>query len=264
MKVSFVQFAPTLGEPEATRERVGMMADDFANSDLVVLPELANSGYAFESPQQAQRLAEEPHSSPFVDMLMGFCRKNNQHIVTGLCERAGDRLYNSAVVVSAKGVLSTYRKLHLFMNEKDVFEPGDLGLPICTVGDCRVGLLICYDWRFPEVWRILSLKGVDLICHPSNLVTPGLSQRVTPVYALVNRLFIVTANRTGTEGPLTFTGLSQTVDPEGEVLAKATALEEVVRTVSVDVRLARDKQANARNHLLEDRRPDCYTALTEP
>ena len=124
-----------------------------------------------------------------------------------------------------------------------------------------MGLLICFDWRFPEVWRILSLKGADLVCHPSNLVTPGLAQRVTPVYALVNRLFIVTANRTGREGDLQFTGLSQAVDPEGEVLARASALEEVVRTVTVDVSLARNKQVTARNHLLEDRRPECYTAL---
>jgi len=262
MRVSFVQFAPTLGDPELTRERIKVLAKGFGDSDLVVLPELANSGYAFDSQKQAHSLAEESHSSPFVDMLIGLCRKNNQHIVTGLCERAGDRLYNSAVVVNARGVISTYRKLHLFMNEKDVFEPGDLGLPICTVGDCRVGLLICFDWRFPEVWRILSLKGADLVCHPSNLVTPGLAQRVTPVYALVNKLFIVTANRTGTEGPLTFTGLSQTVDPHGEVLAKASAVEEVVRTVTVDVALARDKQVTARNHLLEDRRPDCYKALS--
>lgn len=258
MKLAVVQFAPVLGRPEETRGRVRELAREFDGADLVILPELANSGYAFTSKSQAVSLAEDPESSPFVDLLLDSCRTRHQHIITGLCERDGDALYNSALLLGPGGVLGTYRKLHLFLDEKDFFEPGDAGLPTFEVHGVKLGLLICFDWRFPEVWRTLALAGAELICHPSNLITPGLAQRVTPVHALLNRVYVATANRVGREGSLAFTGVSQVVDPSGKVLAQAGDAEEVVITAEIDPSSARDKTVNARNDLFADRRPDVY------
>jgi predicted amidohydrolase len=107
----------------------------------------------------------------------------------------------------------------------------------------------------------LALKQADIICHPANLVLPGLAQRALPIYALTNRIFIVTANRVGTEGELTFTGMSLIADPRGEVLSQAPPTGEALATADVDVELARDKQATPRNHLFNDRRPEEYTDL---
>ncbi len=259
MKLAVVQFAPVLGRPQETRDRVRELSRDFAGADLVILPELANSGYAFSTRSQAVTLAEDPEASPFVDLLVALCRTHGQHVVTGFCERDGEALYNSALLVGPDGVLGTYRKLHLFLDEIDVFEPGDVGLPTFTVQGVRLGILICFDWRFPEVWRALALAGADLICHPSNLITPGLAQRVVPVHALLNRVYVATANRVGQEGSLTFTGVSQIVDPSGKVIAQAGEVEETVLKAEVDPAKARDKAVNARNDLFADRRPEFYS-----
>jgi predicted amidohydrolase len=264
MNIAVVQFAPILGQPKETRERVLELSQSFAGPELVVLPELANSGYAFTSREQALALSEVPEASPFVDLLVEICARNHQHIVTGFHERQGDSLYNSALLLGPDGVEGKYRKLHLFLNEKDIFEPGDLGLSTFEVAGVRLGMLICFDWRFPEVWRALALEGVDLICHPSNLVTRGLAQRVTPVHALLNRVYVATANRVGREGAFTFTGVSQIVDPFGNVLAQAGDAEETVCQAALDPAQARDKMANARNDLFADRRPEYYRKLAEP
>jgi predicted amidohydrolase len=179
-------------------------------------------------------------------------------------EREGENLYNTAVLVGPGGLLGRYRKMHLFMDEKDIFEPGDLGLPVFDIGLCRIGMLICFDWMFPEVWRILALKGADIICHPSNLVIPGLCQKAVPVHSVCNRVFVVTANRIGVERDLTFTGLSTIADPRSNVLLQASSDREEVGLVEIDPSLARNKQATPRNHIFDDRRPDQYIDLLKP
>lgn len=142
------------------------------------------------------------------------------------------------------------------MNEKQFFESGDLGLPLFKVGDATVGLLICFDWMFPEVWRKMALQGADIILHPANLVLPY-AQSVVPSYALVNRIFIATANRIGSEGNLTFTGNSIIVNPKGECLAKASENTEVI-SATVTIKLARDKMITPLNDAFADRRTDIY------
>ena len=125
-------------------------------------------------------------------------------------------------------------------------------------------MLICFDWTFPEAWRILALRGADVICHPSNLVLPGLAQRGLPIHALLNRVYVVTANRIGLENDLRFTGMSLVADPQGNVLANASEADTEVSIVEVDLTLARDKQMTPRNHCFHDRRPEEYAQLVEP
>ncbi len=261
MLVGFVQSSPALGDIGATLALLEPLLDRCAGAELVVLPELCNSGYDFATREQAIRAAESLHESRFLNFVRDRSRLRRFEIVTGFNELADGRLYNSAVLVTPDGVAGRYRKLHLFMNEKDLFAPGDVGLPIVERPFGRVGMLICFDWVFPEIWRVLALKGADIICHPSNLVIPGLAQRVLPIHALINRVFVVTANRVGTEGALTFTGRSLIADPQGELLAEAPATGEHVGPSEVDVRQARDKQVTARNHLFNDRRPAEYADL---
>jgi len=261
MKIGFMQFAPVLGDVEATLEAIDRLMPQAKGADLLVLPELCNSGYHFQSAQQAWDTSEEIPTGRFVQHLEGLCQQYGLHLVSGLNEREGDRLYNSAVLVGPHGYVGRYRKLHLFLNEKDYFQPGDAGLPVFDIGPCKVGMLVCFDWIFPEVWRILMLRGADVICHPSNLVLPGLAQRAVPTHALVNRLFVVTGNRVGAERDLTFTGLSTIASPKGEVLVQASPSAEEVLIVDVDITEARDKQITARNNLRTDRRPEAYQAL---
>jgi Predicted amidohydrolase len=130
------------------------------------------------------------------------------------------------VIIGPNGYLGKYRKIHLFDTEKNCFEKGDLPLKVFNIGSARVGVMICFDWRFPETARTLALSGADLIAHPSNLVLPHCPQSII-TRCLENRIFIVTANRVGTEkrtpnNSLNFIGQSQVVDPDGNILCRAS------------------------------------------
>lgn len=264
MRIGYVQFSPILGDLEGNRNQVRRLIEEAPPSDLLVLPELANSGYRFSDREQARRCAESAHGGPYVRLLQQLSASRNTILVSGLCENEGDRLYNGAVLVTPAGEVHSYRKTHLFLDEKDLFEPGDLGLPVFEIAGVRIGVLICFDWQFPEAWRVLALRGAEIVCHPSNLVLPGLAQRAVPTHALLNRLFVVTANRIGRERDLTFTGVSIVVSPRGEVLASASADLEEIGIVEIDPAKARDKSVTSRNDLLADRRPELYSAITAP
>ena len=146
------------------------------------------------------------------------------------------------------------------MNEKDIFQPGDGKLQVTDIGGCKVGMLICFDYLFPEIWRTEAMKGADIICHPSNLITLN-AHRSVPGLSIQNRIFIATANRTGTERGLGFSGQSFVTNPSGEVLAQASADGDEVLPVNLDISLARNKYINPVNHVFNDRRPDIYDRL---
>ena len=261
MKVAYIQFSPALCDLTETIARLATLLPACREADLVVLPELCNSGYNFSAKEEAFNNSDPIEDSVFLSFLGAQCREYDLDIVTGFNERSGDKLYNSAVLIGPEGYVGRYRKMHLFMNEKDYFTPGDNGLPIFQRKDATIGLLVCYDWFFPEVWKILALKGAHIICHPSNLILPKLAQQGIPFHAVTNRVFIVTANRIGTEGDVTFTGHSLIVDPRGDVLSSAPAAKAHVDVVPIDLERARDKTVTSRNHLFEDRRPEEYEEL---
>lgn len=263
LKIGFVQCEPVLGDLRATIRRIDRLLRRAQGCDLLVLPELCNSGYNFRSYDQAWETSEEVANSTFISNLATICHELSMHIVSGFNERDNDALYNAAILVGPEGYIGSYRKLHLFKNEKDYFQPGNTGLPVFDIGVCIVGMLICFDWVFPEVWRIMALQGADVVCHPSNLVLPGLAQRAVPAHALTNRIFVVTANRVGTERDLTFTGCSIIVDPRGDVLIGGSATREEIGVAAIDITMARDKRITERNDLFDDRRPEEYSLLTQ-
>jgi predicted amidohydrolase len=258
VKLAVVQFCPAFCDRDESIRRLDPLLDSCRGADLIVLPELSNSGYNFKSRDEAMQCAEPVDSGPFLDYLTRKSGELNCEIVAGFNERAGDRLYNSAALLSAVGLEGWYRKMHLFVDEPDYFQPGDLGLPVFDRDYGTIGILICFDWCFCETWRILALRGAELICHPSNLVIPGKAQKAVPVHAMTNRVFIATANRIGTERELTFTGLSLIADPRGEVLCQASQAQAGVTTVELDPAQARDKAMTRRNDAFGDRRPDEY------
>jgi predicted amidohydrolase len=263
LKIGFIQFAPVLGDVQATIRKIDRLIHQCESPDVLVLPELCNSGYNFRSYEEALETSEEIENSIFIQYLETKCKQFDSYIVSGFNERDNGVLYNSAILIGPGGYVGRYRKMHLFMNEKDYFRPGNAGLPVFDIGLCTMGMLVCFDWIFPEVWRILALKGAEIVCHPSNLVLPGLAQKGVPIHALTNRVYIVTANRIGTEGDLSFTGLSIIANPKGDILAQASQKREEVRIQDIDIAMARDKMITDRNHLFNDRRPEEYSLLTE-
>lgn len=264
IKAGFIQFNPEFGNRERNISRLEKLLDSAAGADIVVLPELADTGYNFSDYAEAFSLAEAIGKSQYVDFLVQQAKKRNIFIVSGLAEKVGHDLYNSSVLICpSRGLAGKYRKVHLFMNEKNIFSPGNLGFPVFDIGICKTAMLICFDWMFPEAWRIVALRGAQLICHPSNLVLPY-AQQAVPVHGMINRVFVVTANRTGTEKGITFSGRSFVSDPYGKTLAMASTDKEEVIVQEMDLSAANDKMITPFNHAFNDRMPEEYLPLSDP
>lgn len=253
-----IQFAPVLGDAEKNTAFVEDQLEKLGDHDLIVLPELASTGYNFKDAAMAASLARKPSSSPYVEMLTAAARAGNQYIVSGFNEDAGDEIYNSSLLIGPNGLMGVYRKMHLFMNEKKYFSPGEGGLKVFDTGFCRLGMQICFDYLFPEPWRILAEKQAEVIIHPSNLITNN-AMKAIPGIALMNRVFIATANRTGTEGELTFNGSSMLFNPSGDLIMKASADKAEVLSCEIDPVLAHNKMITSMNHVFDDRRPEQYS-----
>lgn len=260
MKIGYFQFSPTIGDTEQNRRRL-VEAVLQTDADLLVAPELATSGYFFASTEQARELSE-PIPGPTTDALCEVSAKTGCTVVTGLPERAGNILYNSAVVVGPNGIIGTYRKIHLFNEEKIHFTPGEEGFFSFDLNGVKVGVLVCFDHMFPEAARSLALQGVQIVCHPSDLVLPEYGQLTSRVRALENRMFWILANRWGNEEvgekALTYTGVSQVVNPRGRILIKADAAADDLSAVEINPDESLNKNVTHYNHLLDDRRPEFY------
>ena len=258
-RCGYVQFAPTFGEVDANLERIGELVVG-VEADLLVLPELALTGYLFGDRLELRELSVSMGGAE-ERRLVQMAGDAGCHLVVGVAERAGGQLYNSALLVSPDGVVGRYRKAHLFDREKELFGPGDTGFGVWTVGEARVGIMVCFDWIFPEAMRTLALRGADVVAHPSNLVLP-LCQRAMPARCIENRVFAVTANRWGREArhgrELSFTGASGAWHPGGDALLTAPTTADQVAVAELDLAAARDKHVTANNHVLDDRRVDLY------
>jgi predicted amidohydrolase len=221
-------------------------------TDLIVLPELFNTGYNFRSRREVARVAEPVPGGITTEVLKDFSKRDGATVVAGIAERKGQSFYNAAVVVKDGKYLGTYRKVHLFYNEKKFFKPGK---EFKVFG--RVGVMVCFDWYFPESARSLMLKGAEIIAHPSNLVLPHCPDSMK-TRALENGVYVITADRVGVERGLRFIGLSQIVNPRGQVLYRASGTREECVVRDIDLKLARNKSITPRNNLLRDRAPLAY------
>lgn len=227
--------------------------------DVLVLPELCNSGYVFESLEEARNTAEEIPTGSFSRELRSWS-KASKLVVAGICEQTQNGLFNSAVAFANGNHITTYRKIHLFLNEKDWFQPGNEEPPVVNFEGARFGVMICFDWIFPEIARLLMLKGAQVILHPANLVLPY-CQDAMRIRSIENSVFTATANRIGTERGVTFSGRSQITNTTGKGLTTLSSNEEGLAFVDIDPHEANDKMITERNHLVKDRRPDLYGLL---
>lgn len=271
-KIACIQCEPCVGDPEHNRqtslERIAAAAAEGA--DLVILPELASSGYVFDSMAEAQALAEPIPDGPICQAWMEAAHHHNLHVVAGINEQSTDGLFNSAVAIGPDGCLGTYRKVHLWNQENRFFQPGNLGFPAVDTPLGRIGMLICYDGWFPESYREYALQGVDIICVPTNWVPiPGqredreaMATLLTMGAAHSNRLPIACASRIGVERDQPFIGQSQIVAYSGwPVAGPASTDREEIIYADLDLHSpGRFTDWNEYNRdPLGDRRPETYT-----
>lgn len=258
--VGFLQFAPRMGDPGWNMARIEQLAAG-TRFDLLVLPELCTTGYQFRDRAHLAGLAE-PADGPFGALLGELTRRHGGTIVGGFAEQSVAGTFNSALTVTPDGRRYVYRKAHLFDREKTLFLTGDTPFEPVDIGwDCPIGIMICFDWIFPEAMRSLALQGAGVIAHAANLVMPFCQQAMF-CRAIENRVFVITANRHGSESlpgeePLTFTGRSQVMGPDGTVRLSASRAETGIRLVEIDTGET-GFQLNSRNNLVADRRPELY------
>lgn len=273
VRVACIQMEPRVGLLEAN------IADSVARIDaaaaagakLIVLPELASSGYVFATREEAYALAEEIPNGPASRAWIAAAKRHGCWIVAGIAERVGQKLFNSAVLVGPDGHVGTFRKMHLWAAENLFFEPGDLGFPVYSTPIGRIGMLICYDGWFPEAYRLCALQGADIVCVPTNWVPipgqapdqPAMANVLAMGAAHVNSVFIAAADRVGTERGQPFLGCSLICSYTGWPVAGPASRTEP-ETILADLNLSearRKRNWNDFNQILRDRRTDTYDAM---
>lgn len=261
MKVGFYQFRPLFGKPERNCQKIFNALENI-EADLIVLPELALTGYYFKDKSESLKYAEDPDNSSRLDTLAGLAKNRNMHLVIGFAEKRNDQCYNSAALIGPEGIEHIYRKTHLFNEEKFFFDQGNTPFVTNDINGVKIGIMICFDWVFPEATRTLAMQGAEIICHPSNLVL-SYCQQTMLVRCIENKVFAITANRYGEDkrpqGRLKFTGKSQIVAPGGVLLHRAASQRDALFVTEINPVDAHDKMITEHNHLFNDRRPEYYT-----
>lgn len=271
--VACAQLEPRLGDPDGNIERTcaALHAAADLGAQVVVLPELASSGYAFADRDEALAAAQ-PVDGPCVTAWANAAAARNLVVVGGFCERGeADGVHNSAVLIDASGVRAVYRKVHLWDRERLIFDAGDTAPPVVHTHVGRIGTVICYDLEFPEWVRIPALAGAQLLCAPANWpqAPRPAGERAAEVLRVqadsgVNRMFIAVCDRVGAERGVAWVGGSVIVDADGWVIAGGDASPES-RIISAQCRLADadDKRVGGLSDIHADRRPALYTPIID-
>lgn len=268
--VACIQFEPVIGQPDrnlaAMEARIRTAAA--AGADLVVLPELADSGYVFETQEEIAALARPIPAGESAQRLCALAAELGIHIVSGLAEAAEGTFYNSALICGPDGPLGTYRKLHLWGRENLFFKPGNLGLPVFSTPLGRIGVAICYDGWFPETFRILAAQGAEIVCVPTNWVpmpeqdpeAEAMSNILHKAAAHSNGIYVACADRVGVERGQPFIGQSLILDATGWPLAGPAGREDeaILYARMRPGDLVEKRQLNEFNNILGDRRTDVY------
>ena len=272
VKIACCQMEPRVGEKDRNVETsVAMIKEAAANgARLVVLPELCNSGYVFESRDEAFALSEPVPDGATTRAWMALAAEHHLHIAAGINERDGDLLYNSSVVVGPGGHVGTFRKVHLWNEENLFFEPGNLGFPVFKTPIGRLACHICYDSWFPESYRLAALQGADIVCVSTNWVPiPGqdpkreaMANILVMAAAHVNSVFVAAADRIGTERGQPFIGQSIIASYTGWPIGGPASPDKEEINAEANLADARRKRNwNEYNQVLRDRRTDVYAEM---
>jgi predicted amidohydrolase len=262
MKIAVVQIKPELLKKEYNVSKITHLIKK-VNADLIIFPELSFSGYFFNSREEAIEFSDEC-DSPFIKQFIDLSHQQNKALVLGFAEKTINENFNSSILILPEEKKSfIYRKTHLFYRERFCFNEGNTGFfnVYWESKDINIGMMICYDWRFPESTRTLALKGSDLIVCPSNLVT-DVWHISMPSRALENKVYLAVSNRTGTETrgdeSLLFKGESGIWNYNGSIISKADKVEEDIIYAEIEPEKTRNKSFNEYNDIFKDRRPELY------
>lgn len=241
---------------------------------IVVLPECADTQFQMSSKEEVEQFSESL-TGPSVLRWTELAMTNGKYIAGGIIERDGDEFYNTAVLVGPEGYIGHYRKMHLFDWERKFLTEGDLGFPNFTIDelDITIGILICYDLRFPEAVRTHMLNGCDLILVPTTWTSIGKSMLwdekgychanyLAIAHSHSNRMAFACANRAGQEGDVTYLGASFILDSTAQVVAGPASKNKAnILIGEINPKESRNKQVGTISNLQSDRRPEFYHSL---
>lgn len=260
MKIAVAQISCVLGDIAANIANIGGCASRAreAGAELVVFPEMADTGYAMP----VIRKCAQPWSEGAIPALRTLARELKIALICGVSERDGDRIYNTQVFLDADGaIIAKYRKTHLFspapIEEHTCFTAGHEFVTV-PHGEFQFGLSICYDLRFPEVYRHLALAGANVFAVSSAWPYPRVShlRALAIARAVENQSYLLLSNRVGTDDGVTFCGSSAIIDPSGRLLAEGSADREDLLDAEINVSLA--KEVRGQMPVLQHRRADLY------
>jgi predicted amidohydrolase len=274
VRIAAVQINPGLMNPRKNLEKIIGNIREAAQkqASLIVFPECSLSGYLFQSREEALPFAETI-PGPSSEKLNTLCKELGVYIVVGLLERDNDKLFNAAVLIGSDGIIGKYRKNHLpFLGVDRFVDRGDRPFEVYQTPIGNIGMEICYDIMFPESSRIMMLLGADILALPTNFPrdrTGDVIKHVIPSRAIENSVYVVAADRVGTERGYFFAGRSKIVGPSGRAISQAGAAKEEIIYAEVDLELARRKHlvtipGEYEAHRTKDRRPELYGKITEP
>lgn len=288
VKASLVQFASSWLKTEENTARIAAFVAEEAKAgqELIVFPELANTGYIspleveeqcgypgmdYAQFAQAYMRAAETVPGPTTEAVAEITRRHGVYAVIGMAQRHPTvpySLYNSAVLIGPQGLVGVHHKVHIPLNEKQFFYPGNT-VEVFKTELGTIGMQVCYDGRFPEITRVLALKGAEMICSlwcvPAVFTVPDAENSLkyrTYTRAQENGVYFLSCNRSGTEGKTVMLGRSVVSAPDGAPIAMSeTSNEEVVRVEMTEARLARYR---AKLSIYRDRRPELYGEICTP
>lgn len=260
LRLALVQMNIEAGNPDVNFAKMLKRLEDAVSHhpkpELIVLPEMWNTGYALE---QIHALAD-PDGERTKKLLSDFCQRHEVSVLAGsIAQRRGDAVTNTVHIFDRSGeVIGEYSKIHLFqlMNEHLHLQAGNTPGRF-SIGEIPAAVMICYDIRFPELARTLALGGAKILFVPAEWPHPRLHhwRTLLQARAIENQMFVVSCNTVGDSGGTSFFGHSMVIDPWGEVLAEAGDAETIL-TAEIDLALA--DEVRGRIPVFADRRPNLY------
>lgn len=236
-------------------------------AELIVFPECMDTGYLFDSEQHCRELAETVTDGPFVLALAGLARKHSVYIASGITEwdPKKEKIFNSGVMFDRNGGLAChYHKQFLATHDQNWFSFGERGCPVVDTDLGRIGLLICFDGRIPEIFRSMAMQGAEVIVDMANFFAMDQADMWGPARSYENGLWLVAATKAGYERSIYYPGGSMVVDPKGRVLSKVPYDTHGLAVSDIDLEAAADKSIYARNDKIADRRPETYGIMAMP
>lgn len=267
-RAATVQTLAEVGNVDANLEICAHYVKQAALQDVrvIVFPECMNAGYLYDSIPHARQVAESI-TGKFISGLAKLARKYDVYIASGIIEwdPKAEKVFNTGILLDRKGELVVhYHKQFLTTHDQNWFKFGERGFPVVDTELGRVGLMICFDGRIPEIPRCTALGGAQVILDMANFFLIDQADLWRPARAFENGVWICAATKAGQERSIYYPGGSMIVDPNGNLRAKVAWDTHGMAVSEIDPTLADNKHYILDADKFADRRPDTYTVLTRP